>query len=83
MFPVEQNLIRDLNPREKRRLLTHDLLPVDAVSPTCFTRDLQAKILYRYGCSLQEMNLEIEDNEADENRNKIFHMRGFHSFFAH
>lgn len=83
MFPTNESLIRELNPREKRRYLTYNLLPVDAVDSSCFTKDLPTKTLYRYGCNLTDMNLEIEDNGTDEKRNPIFHLQGFHSFFAH
>lgn len=83
MTSIEQVLTRELNPREKHRYLTHGILPVDAVSPLCFTRELRTKILYRYGCGLEEMNLEIEDNGSIEKQNPIFHLRGFHSFFVH
>lgn len=79
-------LIRKLNSREKRRLTVHGMLPLDAIDPSCSTDKLighnQAKHLYRYGCRMAEVNLEIEpDTVAVKKRNLIFHLRGFpHQF---
>lgn len=83
MSCADPSVIRDLDPREKRRYFTHGMLPVDAVDPSCLTRQLEARILYRYGCGLEDMNIEIEDNGTVEKQNPIFRLRGFHSFSAH
>jgi hypothetical protein len=86
MSSTSKNLIRPLNSREQRRYLTQGMLPVDAVDPSCLTSkliDSETKILYRYGCGLEDMNITIEDNGTEEKRNPIFRMRGFHSCLAH
>lgn len=82
------NLIRSLNAREKRRFLVHRMLPVDAIDPSCSTRDFiehhQTKLLYRYGCSLSEMNIEVENgsNPSVEKRKFLPRLRGFHHRFS-
>lgn len=76
-----QNLIRKLNSRERRRLSMHNLIPVDAIDPACSTHELienKATHLYRYGCSsLQDANIEIENNSLRRKKNPIFHFQGF------
>lgn len=76
-----QNLIRKLNSRERRRLNVYNLIPVDAIDPTCSTHELienEATHLYRYGCSsLQDANIEIENNSLRRKKNPIFHFQGF------
>lgn len=84
----QQDLTRKLNARERRRLNVHQMLPVDAIDPSCPTRNLvechQTKALYRYGCSLAEMNLEIvEVDNVIKQRNFISRFRGFSSSISH
>ena len=80
MSETNQNLIRELSPREKRRFVVYGTLPVDAVDPLCSTRELvenhQTKLLYRYGCGLEEMMLEIEAAEIVKEQNFITKLRG-------
>jgi hypothetical protein len=78
----QQKLVRILNPRERRRMSVYNMIPVDAVDPKCSTRKLiesNTTKLYRYGCSLQDMNLEIEDAnlEQPKNEKKNFRFLGF------
>lgn len=77
-----RNLIRPLNSRERRRYETYGMLPVDAIDPECSTRELiesnGTKLLYRYGCPLGEMNLELQRESVIVKRNFIFHLRGSH-----
>lgn len=75
--------IRKLNARERRRLNVHRMLPADTIDPACPTQDIvkqhQTTLLYRYGCSLAEMKLEIEDDSEKKKRKKSFliQLRGF------
>lgn len=78
-----QNLIRKLNSRERRRLNVHNLIPVDAIDPTCSTHELienKTTHLYRYGCSsLNDVNIEIENNSLRRKENPILYIQGsFH-----
>lgn len=77
------NFVRKLNARERRRLDVHRMLPADAIDPKCSTRNIverhQTKLLYRYGCSLMETKLEIEDNSEKHHKKRsfLFKLRGF------
>lgn len=85
MAQSEQNLTRKLSSREKRRLSVYNMIPVDALDPLCSTRELienKATNLYRYGCSLQDMNLKIGNNSSMEKKNLIFHLQGFIIFIS-
>ena len=76
-------LTRPLTAREKYRYLLREMLPVDAVDPYTLTNELRAKVLYKYGCELEDMNLVIFGNNIIDERSPIFQMRGFGSFFTH
>lgn len=79
MTEYDQILIRKLDPRERRRLNVH------AIDPSCSTRTLiehnQPKLLYRYGCKLEEMNVELQPNSAAVKKNVISRLRGCHHQF--
>lgn len=80
------NITRTLNSRERRRLEVHGMVPVDAIDPACSTRKLienKTTHLYRYGCYLQDTNVELEDfisiRAAGRSSVASFvHLRGFH-----
>lgn len=80
-------LIRKLNARERRRLVVHRMLPIDAIDPTCSTRELiehhNTNVLYRYGCSLTEANLEVENDRSSGAKKRSFlcSLRGFRFSF--
>lgn len=79
------NITRTLNSRERRRLEVHGMVPVDAIDPACSTRKLienKTTHLYRYGCYLQDTNVELEDfisiRAAGRSSVASFvHLRGF------
>lgn len=82
------SITRKLNSREKRRLEKHGMIPVDALDPACSTRELienKTIHLYRYGCYLQDTNVELEDFiaiqrvAAGKSSFSIFNLRGFKS----
>ena len=81
-----QNLIRKLNSRERHRLRKYNLIPVDAIDPTCSIQELienKMTDLYRYGCSsLQNVNIELEDNGSRRKNKPIFHIQGSTLFSA-
>lgn len=86
MNEMDQNLIRKLNPRERRRLNVYQMLPVDAIDLTYSARTSaqchETKLLYRYGCGLTEMDLQIDDfDNGIERRNLISRLRGFYHLF--
>lgn len=75
---------RTLNSRERRRLKVHGIVPVDALDPNCSTRKLienKTTHLYRYGCYLQDTNVELEDfilkRAGKSSVASFFHLRGF------
>jgi hypothetical protein len=83
MAQREKNLIRKLNSRERRRLSLYNMIPVDAIDPSCSTRVLienKTTKLYRYGCSMQDMNIQIEGSGLARKKNLIFHLQGFETF---
>lgn len=73
------NLNRQLDPREKRRLKIHYMLPIDVLDPSCRTSELvynKVKTLYYYGSGLDKMFLNL-DNFKSKHRNKfITNFRG-------
>lgn len=78
------NITRTLNSRERRRLKVHGMFPVDAIDPACSTRKLienKTTHLYRYGCYLQDTNVELEDLISTRARKSsvtsFFNLRGF------
>lgn len=78
------SITRKLNSRERRRLEKHGMIPVDAIDPACSTRELienKTTHLYRYGCYLQDTNVELKDfiaiRRARKSSASIFHLRGF------
>ena len=78
------NITRTLNSRERRRLEIHGMVPVDAIDPACSTRQLienKTTHLYRYGCYLQDTNVELEDFISIRARKSsvasFVHLRGF------
>lgn len=82
----KQTFIRELNSRERRRLNIYNLIPVDAIDPTCTTRELienNAAHLYLYGTkNVRHMNLEISlrtdsTKQKMKKKNLIFHLQGF------
>ena len=83
MDSLEPFLTRPMTAREKYRYLLHEMLPVDAVDPYTLTNELRAKVLYKYGCDLEDMNLEIFGRDIIHERFSIFQMRGFSSIFTH
>jgi len=89
MLELEESLARELNPRERRRLYVYGMLPVDAIdekfSPTLLAAAdggfANLKLLYRYGCDLDQMNVGIggHTNEVVPERSKptsFFQLRG-------
>lgn len=85
MCESTQKLNRQLNSRERRRCNLYGMLPVDAIDPQFSIRELfdanEMKFLYRYGCKLEEMNLEQQINSVIVKRNFFFHLRGSHRQF--
>lgn len=78
------SITRKLNSRERRRLQAYGMIPVDALDPACSSRELienNTTHLYRYGCYLEDTNVELEEFIAIRNRRKsstsFFHLRGF------
>jgi hypothetical protein len=85
MFENREILVRELNAREIYRYKRYQILPVDAISFTSTIEKVierfHPKKLYRYGCELDDTFISIEDNnEVNEGKNMIFHLRGFSSF---
>lgn len=79
----EGDLIRKLSSKEKRRLQTSGMLPVDAVDPSCSIRHLieqhDVKFLYRRSWGLIEMNPQLKDSGDAVRRNVFLYLRGSNS----
>ena len=73
------NLNRQLDPREKRRLKIHYMLPIDVVDPSCRTSELlnnNVQTLYYYGSGLDKMFLDLDNFENKHNNKFISNIRG-------
>jgi hypothetical protein len=75
-------IIRGLNAREKYRYQKYQILPIDAIRASSSMKKVieryHPKELYRYGSQLDDTFISIEDNdEVNERKNLIFHLRGF------
>lgn len=71
-------LNRQLDPREKRRLKIHYMLPIDVVDPCCRTSELMhnnVKTLYYYGSGLDKMFLDLDNFKSKHKF--ISNIRGF------
>lgn len=66
----------------------HGIVPVDALDPTCTTRELienKTTHLYRYGCYFEDTTVELEELVSiprAERSSFRFHLRGFTSPFT-
>lgn len=79
------SITQKLNPRERRRLKVHGIVPVDVLDPECTMKELienKSTHLYRYGCYFQDTNVELEEYvtaPSGEKNSSRFHLQGFPS----
>lgn len=86
MFDNREIFARQLTARERRRYRKHRTLPFDALQPSlhmqAVVEQFQTKKFYQYGCELNDVFIKLNDNDwnfgqVNEQRNSIFHLRGF------
>lgn len=86
MFDNREIFTRELTARERRRYRKHRTLPIDSlqtsIALSVIVEQFQPRKFYRYGCELVDAFIELDDNNSSngkvtEQRNSIFHLRGF------